>query len=53
MYTWQGTSKKEAAFLRMILSDFGQSVFVDQGTDYFMLSEKEQAEQLDKLPPVE
>jgi phosphate transport system substrate-binding protein len=53
MYTWKGTSKKEAAFLRMILSDFGQSVFVDQGTDYFMLSEKEQAEQLDNLPPVE
>lgn len=53
MYTWKGTSKKEAAFLRMILSDFGQSVFVDQGTEYFVLSEKEQAEQLDKLPPVE
>ena len=53
MYTWEGTSKTEAAFLRMILSDFGQSVFVDKGTKYFMLSEAEQAEQLDKLPDVE
>ncbi|MBS3788675.1 substrate-binding domain-containing protein [Candidatus Bipolaricaulota bacterium] len=53
MYTWEGTSKTEAAFLRMILSDFGQSVFVDGGTEYFMLSEKEQAEQLEKLPPIE
>lgn len=53
MYTWDGTSKKEAAFLRMILSDFGQDVFVVQRTDYFKLSETEQLEQLDKLPEVE
>jgi len=50
MYTWEGTGEKEAAFLRMILSDFGQSVFVEQGTDYYPLPESEQAEQLDKLP---
>lgn len=53
MYTWEGTSKKEAAFLRMILSDFGQDVFVAQGSDYFKLSESDQAEQLAKLPDVE
>ncbi|MFB6291400.1 MAG: PstS family phosphate ABC transporter substrate-binding protein [Candidatus Bipolaricaulia bacterium] len=52
MYTWKGTSKREAAFLRMILSDFGQDVFVSKGTDYFKLSEKDQAEQLEKLPDV-
>lgn len=50
LYTWEGTSKKEAAFLRMILSDFGQSVFVKQGTGYYMLSESDQAEELEKLP---
>jgi len=53
MYTWEGTSKKEAAFLRMILSDFGQDVFVGEGTEYYKLSEKEQEKQLDKLPDVE
>ncbi|MBS3788028.1 substrate-binding domain-containing protein [Candidatus Bipolaricaulota bacterium] len=53
MYTWQGTSKKEAAFLRMILSDFGQDVFVEQNTDYYTLSDSEQAYQLDNLPEVE
>ena len=50
LYTWKGTSKQEAAFLRMILSDFGQSVFVEQGTGYYMLSESDQAEELEKLP---
>lgn len=49
MYTWEGTSGKEAAFLRMIISDFGQKVLVAQGTDYYMLPEEEQAEQLKKL----
>ena len=53
MYTWEGTGKQEAAFLRMIISDFGQAVFVDQGTDYFKLSESDQAEELEKLPEVE
>lgn len=53
MYTWKGTSKKETAFLRMILSDFGQKEIVQQRTAYYMLSEKEQADQLKKLPDVE
>lgn len=53
MYTWEGTSKKEAAFLRMILSDFGQEVFVSEATDYYKLSEKEQEKQLAKLTNVE
>lgn len=53
MYTWKGTSKKEAAFLRMILSDFGQDFFVARGSDYYKLSETEQADQLDKLSEVE
>lgn len=53
MYTWEGTSDKEAAFLRMILSDFGQEIFVNRGTDYFMLPKEDQAEELDKLPNVE
>ncbi len=52
-YTWEGTSDKEAAFLRMILSDFGQEIFVNRGTDYFMLPKEEQAEELEKLPDVE
>ncbi len=52
MYTYQGTSTKEAAFLRMILSDFGQQIFVEESTDYYPLSEKEQAEALAKLPEI-
>ncbi len=50
MYTYQGTSEKEAAFLRLILSDFGQKVFVEESTDYYPLSEAEQEEQLAILP---
>jgi len=50
MYTWKGTSKQEAAFLRMILSDFGQSVIVEKNTGYYKLSEFDQAEELKKLP---
>lgn len=53
IYTWEGTSKKEAAFLRMILSDFGQQTFVKNRTDYYMLTKEEQTEELDKLPDVE
>ena len=53
MYTWEGTGKREAAFLRMILSDFGQDLFVNKGTDYYMLSEDDQAEQLANLPDVD
>ncbi|NHN41134.1 phosphate ABC transporter substrate-binding protein [Halorubellus sp. JP-L1] len=48
-YTWEGTSKKEAAFLRMILSDFGQDTFV-KPNNYFALGKRRQEEQLAKLP---
>jgi phosphate transport system substrate-binding protein len=48
-YTWKGTSKQEAAFLRMIISDFGQKKFVVPN-DYFKLPEKRQKKQLKKLP---
>jgi len=51
-YTWDGTSKKEAAFLRMILSDFGQKNFVvPEG--YSRLTDERQQAQLDKLPEPE
>jgi len=48
-YTWEGTSEKEAAFLRMTLSDFGQDTFV-KPNNYFALGERRQEEQLAKLP---
>jgi len=35
-YTWEGTSRKEAAFTNFLLSDFGQEVFVS-GNNYFQL----------------
>jgi phosphate transport system substrate-binding protein len=35
-YTWERTSRKEAAFLNFCLSDFGQEVFV-KGNSYFKL----------------
>lgn len=49
MYTWDGTSKKEAAVLNMILSDFGQDTFVGPN-NYFKLSETRREEQRNKLP---
>jgi len=49
MYTWQGTSNKEAAFINMILSDFGQDLFVAPN-NYFTLGERRRNEELDKLP---
>ena len=49
MYTWKGTSKKEAAYLVMILSNFGQKNFVE-ANDYVTLSPKRQRTQMDKLP---
>jgi phosphate transport system substrate-binding protein len=49
MYTWQGTSMKEAAFINMILSDFGQDLFVAPN-NYFTLGERRRNEELDKLP---
>ena len=52
MYTWKDTSKREAAFLRMILSDYGQENFVvPEG--YSRLSEKRQKNQIAKLPDAE
>jgi phosphate transport system substrate-binding protein len=35
-YTWEDTSRKEAAFLNFVLSDFGQEIFV-KGNNYFAL----------------
>ncbi len=52
MYTWKETSKKEAAFIRMILSDYGQSNFVTP-VGYSKLSDKRQKKQLEKLPDPE
>jgi phosphate transport system substrate-binding protein len=48
-YTWKGTSKQEAAFLRMIISDFGQKKFVAPN-DYFKLPKNRQKKQMKKLP---
>jgi phosphate transport system substrate-binding protein len=48
-YTYEGTSEKEAALLRMVLSDFGQDTFVAPN-NYFKLSDRRQQEELDKLP---
>ena len=49
MYTWDGTSEKEAAVLNMILSDFGQDIFVAPN-NYFRLSESRREEERNKLP---
>ncbi len=48
-YTWDGTSKMEAAFLRMIISDFGQRNFV-KAVGYSTLTDERQQQQLEKLP---
>lgn len=48
-YTWEGTSQMEAAFLRMIISDFGQQNFVKHA-GYSMLTDERQEQQFDKLP---
>jgi phosphate transport system substrate-binding protein len=48
-YTWQGTSRIEAALLRMILSDFGQQTFV-KSAGYVTLTNKRQKKQLKRLP---
>ena len=49
MYTWDGTSKKEAAVINMMLSDFGQDTFVAPN-NYFRLGERRREEQRAKLP---
>ncbi|MFB6083434.1 MAG: PstS family phosphate ABC transporter substrate-binding protein [Halorientalis sp.] len=52
MYTWKDTSKKEAAFIHMILSDFGQANFVEPN-NYFKLPKDRQKKQLSKLQKVQ
>ncbi len=48
-YTWEDTSMKEAAFISMLLSDFGQQNFV-AANDYFTLPPERRQTQRDKLP---
>ncbi|MFB6201263.1 MAG: PstS family phosphate ABC transporter substrate-binding protein [Halorhabdus sp.] len=48
-YTWEGTSNMEAAFLHMIISEFGQQNFVKHA-GYAMLTDERRAEELAKLP---
>ncbi|WP_276281901.1 PstS family phosphate ABC transporter substrate-binding protein [Halorussus caseinilyticus] len=51
-YTYDGTSKQEAAYLRMIISDFGQENFVKtQG--YATLTDERQKKQTSNLPEPE
>ena len=52
MYTYEGTSKKEAAFLRMIISGYGQQTFV-KPEGYSMLPPERRKKQLDVLPETE
>lgn len=49
MYTYEGTSFREAAFIRSILSDFGQATFVEPA-NYFKLPADRQQRQLENLP---
>ncbi|GAA0304908.1 PstS family phosphate ABC transporter substrate-binding protein [Halarchaeum salinum] len=49
MYTYDGTSKKEAAFLNMILSEFGQQTFVEPN-NYLTLTDSRREEERSKLP---
>ena len=48
-YTYGGTSEKEAAYLRMIISEFGQQSFV-VSAGYAKLTDKRRKNQLEKLP---
>lgn len=49
MYTYDGTSYREAAFLRLIISSYGQATFVEPA-NYFKLPSDRQERQLAKLP---
>ena len=49
VYTYGGTSKKEAAFLRMLLSEYGQRTFVE-ANGYYPLSAYRRRTELGKLP---
>ncbi|MFB6072718.1 MAG: PstS family phosphate ABC transporter substrate-binding protein [Halobacterium sp.] len=48
-YTFEGTSKAEAAIINMVLSDFGQDKFV-AANNYFRLPDDRQQAQREKLP---
>ncbi|MDZ5812175.1 substrate-binding domain-containing protein [Halorubrum sp. AD140] len=48
-YTWEDTSDKEAAFIRMLLHDYGQEMFVEPN-DYLPLTDEEREAQLEALP---
>ncbi|WP_435175028.1 PstS family phosphate ABC transporter substrate-binding protein [Halorussus sp. AFM4] len=48
-YTWKDTSKTEAAFLLMLISDFGQASFVE-ANNYVTLPAERQREEAEKLP---
>lgn len=49
-YTWEDTSKQEAAFLNFVLSDFGQEMFV-KGSNYFALPKDRLKTQRKKVKP--
>jgi len=49
MYTWDGTSMKEAAVINMMLHQFGQDTFVAPN-NYFTLNDRRLEEQKAKLP---
>jgi phosphate transport system substrate-binding protein len=52
MYTWADTSPKEAAFVNMLLSEFGQENCVAPN-NYFKLPEQRREEERAKLPSPE
>lgn len=43
-YTWKGTSRKEAAFIHMIVSDFGQQSFVEPAGYAKLTDQRQEAE---------
>ncbi|AAG20556.1 PstS family phosphate ABC transporter substrate-binding protein [Halobacterium salinarum] len=47
-YTWQDTSRKEAAFINFLLSEFGQEKFVTSN-DYFALPESRLSTEREKV----
>lgn len=49
-YTWENTSRKEAAFLNFVLSDFGQEFFV-KANNYFALPQGRLEAQREKVAP--
>jgi phosphate transport system substrate-binding protein len=51
-YTYEGTSRKEAAFLNMIFSDFGQETFVN-AVGYSPLTDDRQRAERNALPDPE